>query len=320
MSDKAGRRAATPFRKALAGLALTLLVAACGTPRDFTIYQETITEFQTATDRTAAVSLEYVNGINAFEREYELEQLRADPSRPLNVDKLSNPVLSPTAIAARDRAFSVLKQYTQMLASLADSDASERWKAASERAKAAADVLLADLSENTDIFSGLPLAEATSPLKTISDAVATEIINAKRAAALDAAVEKAAPAIQEISAKLREDLTFVVRQRDSVKQIEIAELSIAYAQAQADNNNSARMKTLRDLDAALQARSQELDTLQGLIQTLDQFDAAHDALVRYARSDKGPQDLNDLVAVVSSYAATAEEIFESFRKAKEALS
>jgi hypothetical protein len=305
---------------AVAGLGLALLLTACGTPRDFSIYQETIADFQTATDRTAAVTLEYVQSINAFERDYELERLRDDPERPLDVSKLSNPILSPTAVAARNQAFSVLKQYTQMLASLADSDASERFRAASARAKAAADTLLADLSTHSEVLSGLPLAEATTPLQTIADAIATEIINAKRAAALDAAVTKAAPAIQEISGTLREDLRFVIRQRDSVKQLEIAELSIAYAQAQAGGNNAARLKTLSELDKALQARSRELATLQGLLQTLDQFDAAHDALVDYARSDKGPQDLNDLIAVVRSYAATAEQIFESFQKAKEALS
>lgn len=319
MTDPARRYLTTPFRRAAAAAGLVLLLSACGTPRDFSIYQETIAEFQTATDRTAAVSLEYVQGINEFERAYELRLLRENPQRPLNVDKLSNPILSPTAIAARDRAFAVLKQYTQMLASLADSDASARWEAASTRAKAAADLLLADLSSHADILSGLPLAEATTPLKTVADAIATEVINAKRAAALDAAVEKAAPAIQEISSKLREDLAFVIRQRDSVRRLDIAELSIAYAQAQQSGNNATRLKTLNDLDAALQSRSRELETLQGLLQTLDQFDAAHDALVSYALSDKGPQDLNDLVAVVRSYAQTAQEIFDSFTKAKDAL-
>ncbi|GAB4392530.1 MAG: hypothetical protein Tsb0032_08500 [Kiloniellaceae bacterium] len=301
-------------------LAGTLLLAACGTPRDFTVYQETIAEFQTATDRTASVALEYVHGINEFEREYELKLLREDPARPLDITRLDSPILSNEALAARDRAFAVLKQYTQMLASLADSDASERWKAASERAKTAADLLVEDLSQNSTTLAELPLSKALSPLKAISDVIATEVINAKRAAALDAAVEKAAPAIQEISAHLREDLAFVIRQRDSVKLLEIAQLTINYGQAQADANNSQRLRTLTEIDAALKTRSSDLATMQGLLQTLDRFDAAHDALVRYAASDKGPQDLADLVAVVQSYTATAEQIFESFKKVKEGIS
>lgn len=313
-------RATVIVWRILAGLSLAFLVAACGTPRDFSIYQETITEFQTATDNTASVTLDYVQGINEFERDYELRLLRENPTRPLNIGRLNNPILSPTAVAARNQAFAVLKQYTQMLASLAESDASERFRAASARAKAAADMLLADFSTHTDILAGLPLAEATTPLQTIADTIATEIINAKRAAALDAAIQKAAPAIQEISVKLREDLQFVIRQRDSVRQLDIAQLTIEYAQAQQSGNNAERLKILTSLDQALQARDRELATLQGLLQTLDQFDAAHDSLVSYARSDKGPQDLNDLVAVVRSYAATARQIFESFKQAKEALS
>lgn len=307
-------------RNILVALSATLFLAACGTPRDFSIYQETIADFQTATDRTAAVALEYVHGINEFERDYELKLLREDPARPLDVTKLDSPILSNEAVAARDRAFGVLKQYTQMLASLADNDASERWKAASERAKSAADLLLEDLANNAPTLADLPLSEAISPLKTISDVIATEVINAKRSAALDSAIEKAAPAIQEISATLREDLAFVIRQRDSVKLLEIGQLSIDYGQAQADGNNSQRLRTLNELDAALKTRSADLATMQGLLQTLDQFDAAHDALVRYAKSDKGPQDLADLVAIVQSYTATAEEIFESFKKVKEGVS
>ncbi|WP_422366615.1 hypothetical protein [Pelagibius sp.] len=298
----------------LSALLLALALAACGTPRDFTVYQESIGEFQAATDRTASVALDYVQGINRFERSYELKLLREDPKRLLNISKLSEPILSSQAIAARDRAFGILKQYTQMLAALAESDVSERWKAASERAKASADTLLIDINADSGILGDLPIGDITSPLKTISDAIATEILNAKRSDALDAAITKAAPAVQEISAKLREDLAFVVRQRDSVKQLEIAELTILYAQAQETGNNSARLSTLSKLDQALEARTQSLSTLQGLIQTLDQFDVAHDALVRYAKSDKGPQDLSDLVTIVRSYSDSAKEVFESFKR------
>jgi len=307
-------------RNAIGALAVTLLLAACGTPRDFNIYQQTVGEFQTATDRTAAVALDYVQSINSFERDYELKQLREDSSRPLDMSKLADPILSPKAISARNQTFGVLKQYTQMLAALADSDASERWKAASERAKASADELLTNLSRDNNTLGKLPIADLTSPLKTISDAIATEIINAKRSAALDSAIEKAAPAIQEISAKLREDLAFVIRQRDSVKQLEIAQLTIDYAQAQQAGDNSLRTKLLTAIDQALKAREEGLSTLQGLLQTLDRFDAAHDGLVRYAKSDKGPQDLSDLVAIVQSYAATADEVFESIKKISEAAS
>lgn len=295
-------------------------LSACGTPRDFTIYQETIGEFQGATDRTAAVTLDYVESINTFERGFELKLLREDPDRPLEIRKLSEPILSPQAIAVRDRTFGVLKQYTQMLAALAESDVSERWKAASERAKASADTLLTDLNNESGLLGDLPISDITSPLKTISDVVATEILSAKRSGALDAAITKAAPAIQEISATLREDLTFVIRQRDSVKQLEVAELTIRYAEAQQNSDNPARLSTLAKIDQALEARTQSLSTLQGLIQTLDHFDIAHDALVRYARSDKGPQDLSDLVTIVRSYSDSADLVFESFRRLTDAAS
>src|SRR5690606_34319642 len=127
-------------------------------------------------------------------------------------------------------------------------------------------------------------------------------------------------AVQEISALLREDLDFVVRQRDSVKLLELAQLSIDYGMAQIDGNDSARLRLLGEIDGTLQTRTRDLATLQGLLQSLERFDAAHDALVRYASSGKGPQDLSDLVAIVQSYAATAEQVLESFQKIKDAVS
>ncbi|WP_193370468.1 hypothetical protein [Pelagibius marinus] len=320
MLSKADRRAATPFRQALSGLALTLLLAACGTPRDFSVYQETIAEFQKATDQTATVALEYVHGINDVERENELKLLREDPDRLLDARKLATPVLTAEALRARDRTFSVLKQYTQMLADLADSDASERWKAASERTAAAAELLIEDLSNVAPSLASLPITDAISPLRTISNVIAKEIIDAKRARALDAAIEKAAPAIQDISALLREDLEFVIQQRDTLKQQEISQLSIEYAQAQQLGNEPVRLAKLREIDQKIRARKEGLITLQSVLQTLDQFDAAHDSLLRYARSDKGPQDLYDLVAIVRNYAATAEEVFAAFKKAGDASS
>ena len=305
----------------LTALAAALLLAACSsTPRDFTIYQQTIGEFQQATDQTAAVALEAVRGINGFERDYELKQLRENPSRPLDIAKLDSPVLSPAAIEARDRAFRLLKQYTQMLAALADNDASERWKIASARTKAAAELLVSDLSRNSGTLAELPIAQALSPLKEITDVIVTKIITARRAAALEAAIEKAAPAIQEISGRLREDLAFVIRQRDSVKLLEIAQLSIDYGQAQLDVNDSTRLRLLGEIDGSLDARTRDLATLQGLMQSLDRFDAAHDALVRYAQSDKRPQDLSDLVAIVQGYSAIADQVFDSFKSAKETVS
>ena len=302
------------------GILPLLALVACSTPQDFTLYQETIGEFQTATDRTASVTLDYVQNINTFERGFELKLLREDPKRPQEIRKLSEPILSPQAIAVRDRTFGVLKQYTQMLAALAESDVSERWKAASERAKSAADTLLTDIQAESDLLSDLPISDITSPLKTISDVVATQILTAKRARALDAAIAKAAPAIQDITATLRDDLSFVIRQRDSVKQLEVAELTIRYAEAQQSGNNAARLSTLTQIDQALEARTRSLATLQGLIQTLDQFDTAHDALVHYAKSDKGPQDLSDLVTIVRSYADSAQSVFESFGRLGEAAS
>ena len=50
-----------------------------------------------------------------------------------------------------------------------------------------------------------------------------------------------------------------------------------------------------------------------LEQTLNRFDRAHDALVTYAKSEKGPQDLSGLVSAVERYASLAKIIFDQYK-------
>ena len=108
-------------------------------------------------------------------------------------------------------------------------------------------------------------------------------------------------------------MDFVVRQRDSVNQLNLLALKIKYQTAREAGNDAQRLKILTKVKQALDARMQTLETLQGLGQALDRFDAAHDALVKYAESDKGPQDLSGLVTIVRQYAAVAKEVFESYK-------
>jgi len=301
------------FRSALGIVCGLLLLAACETPRDFNAYQSAITQFQQATDTTATIALRYVGDINKFEQDYEFKLLEQDPTRELNLLKLMSPAFSPEAIRARAQAFSVLKQYTQMLSELAGSDAADRWKAATERAKTSADTLLKNMSEKTDVLDKLPIANIASPLKTLVDVIATEIINAKRAAALDAAIAKAAPAIQKISAGLKEDLAFVVRQRTSVGILNLSALQIQYQTAREAGNTGKRLQILKKVRKALTSWSETEETLQGLMHVMDRFDAAHDALIKYARSDKGPQNTSDLVTIVRHYADLAKTVFDDFK-------
>lgn len=307
-----------PLRIAFVAVALSLSLSACTAPSSFDAYRSTIAQFQEATDNTATVALLYVRDINNFEQDYEFKLLEDDDSRQLDARKFLKPAFSPTAIRARSQAFSILKQYTQMLAELAASDAGERWRSATKRVQASGDALATTLSGDGDgkVLKGLPIEGITSPLKTLVDAVGTDIINASRAAALDSAILKAAPAVQLISAGLRDDLEFVEKQRDSVNLLNIADLSIKYEQARLAGSKAARLSILKKVRQALESRNRTVATLQGVRQALEQFDAAHDALVNYAKSGKGPQDISDLIAIVDRYTAVATEAFESYKAAR----
>jgi hypothetical protein len=274
-----------------------------------------IGSFRSSTDLTATVALKYVRSVNQFESEYDLTLLKENPARPLDARKFLNPSFSSEAIRVRIRTFNTIKEYGQLLASLADSDAPDHWKAASARTKSSAESLLKSLTVNPKL-KGLPILEsaagALSPLKMLVDVIGTEMINAKRSEALSAAIKKASPAITKISGALSEDIAFVEKQRDSVNLLSISNLSLAYGNAQRSGNNSKRLSILKNFEKALDSRLKTVETMQGLRQALNGFDASHDALVAYAQSKKGPQNLSDLAAVVQHYAGTAKDLFDAF--------
>lgn len=288
--------------------AALIILCGCAAPTSFDQYQQTIQQFQEATDKTSTVTLEFILDMNRFERRLELDRLRADPNRILDLPKnfVANR-FDPEAIAIRVQAFEVIKSYTNLLATLAESDAGERWVSATEGLKGSVDRMAS---------SSKSASQYTSALKELADFVGQALINAKRAKALDAAIKSAAPAINEISSLLKDDLQTVVLQRATIVNIPLITIAGEYQDIQAKAPTPAqeakRNKKIDELEKALMLRDESLQTLQGLQQTMGAFDSAHAALVTYALSDKSPQDISDLITVVNRYSALASALINSF--------
>lgn len=290
--------------------AVSIVAVGCSTQGNFQSYQKVISEFQTATGQTSAATLDYIGSVNKFERDYEFRRLRENGKRKLDVRTLIRGKFMPEAIQVRVQVFTVLRDYTGMLAKLADSDATERWKASTGRLKESAETLIGTLADTkiAPKIKDLPVAAVSGPLKSLADAIGSSIINKKRSDALDGAILKAAPQINRIAELLRRDVVFVTRQRASVALLDLSKIAIEYSEAQQANDDSRRIRLLESLQDALDTRETQLARLSSLEEALNGFSGAHDALVAYAKSDKGSRSLNDLIVGITRYVNIANEI------------
>ena len=136
-------------------------------------------------------------------------------------------------------------------------------------------------------------------------------INQRRAEALDDTIVKYRPVIERISALLREDFDFVAKRRKFIATKALHPLGESYNAAVDRGDDAKRRKLLGTIKTAVTAYEKKVVEIGEIQQALDGFDRAHDALVAYARSDKGPDDLGVLVGEIERYAAVARMLFEA---------
>lgn len=299
----------------LAGLAL----GGCPAPATFDSYQDAIGTFRTATDQTAVVASKYILSINEFERGLVYADLEADPARKLNiVEDLLEQRIDPAAVRTRALAFDVLRRYTDTLAALASSDAGERWKAEAGLLAAGAKELSSNLADPagagaTRLGSLLGDDPEKGPLAVLAGAVGEALIDKRRAQALDEVVVKYKPAIDRISALLRQDFDFVAKRRRFVALAALQPLGEAYNDAVKRRDNAGRLAQLRIIKRAVAEYEQKVVEIAEIQQALDGFDSAHAGLVAYARSDKGPDSLGALVGEIQRYGALAQTLYAAWK-------
>jgi len=255
-------------------------LSGCATaPSSFGQYKSTIQQFQTATDSTATATMAYIQDLNNFERSLEIKMLRDDRARELNLPKyFTGNQFDLTAIDTRSQAFQVIKDYTKMLAMLADSDAETRWVAATGELKKSVDLMTGSTAGQSDY---------TSALTDIANFAGKAWINGKRSKALDEAIVSAAPAIEEISALLGEDMQTVYNQRITAMDLPLFDLLLEYNDIQAGDTSTSsekrRNKLLDELTVIVASRDTTIETLNNLQHSMQAFDAAHLSLVSYAK-------------------------------------
>lgn len=293
---------------------------ACVAPARFTQYQETIQAFQEATDKTAKVTTAYLVDLNNYERRLELDRLRADPNRILNIPaNFLASKFDPDAIYWRVQAFEVLRSFTSLLAALADSDAPDRWKASAKKLQSNTEGLLKTI-EGAEVDIG-KTAAFVGPLTSIITMIGQDYINSRREKALSTAIANAAPAIHTISDLLKRDMETVIVQRARTLNEPLIDIAGEYETVQAkpmsDARERKRLAILDDLQGVLEHREASLLTLQGLSTSMAAFDEALSALETYAKTSQDSRDLADVIATVARYGAAADTLLSAFEDSSE---
>lgn len=315
------------FLCALILSAAIFVLAACGGPKNFKSYQQAIGAFKNATDTTSIAAAKYILNVNKFDRARLFDQYRANVNhKAIDIKKIIKGRYSADAIEIRRRTFSVLNNYVNFLAEVANSDAPDRWASAAAALGTNAENLITTvntkLTKNALKGSKLNLlVGANGPLSKLVTFAGIKFINLKRGQALDRAITSASPVINKIALLLRKDFQAVRDRRAILITDGLLGPLIKYRQARekarstpaSQAKEAARLRHLTGLEAAISDYERQFGALDDIMSAIEKFDQAHAALVAYAKSKKGPKDLGELVAVIKSYAAVAKDISDAFK-------
>jgi DNA-binding FrmR family transcriptional regulator len=293
------------------------MATGCSNNKEFV---KKIDDFQTSVNLTTTAIGTYYLELNSFERELYLQERLLDPSKevltternPKDPSKiiptaLAGRVFSAESIKARTDAIRLLGAYGRNLAELAGTDAPARVAAASK-------VLgenLGRLGTTFDNLTGDQTAKKfVAPAGALSAAfgvIGQLVLEEKRDAALTKAIQEAAPQVRIIIDLLEEDLeTVIVLQQLTGTKAALTELITYYNKNRQNLNLEERRKALDEI-----YRAQERYDIavafnpSGLMSSLRD---AHEALVKYATSDRTPQNLASLVSSLEVFKERAETV------------
>ncbi len=152
----------------------------------------------------------------------------------------------------------------------------------------------------------------------------------------DAATDEKAAAKAEITAQQAEAAQQAVKEREeagasaaaieSAKEEAAAKVKAAReaaaeakkAEAASKASDTARKKAVAKVKTDVEKYETRISEILSIGSAMDAFDDAHAALVAYAQSEKKPEDLAALLAVVQRYAVAAEQVYMVYQTAQKA--
>lgn len=307
---------------ALVLLCVVLAATSCGNQR----YRALIATFEESVETTSAAVGSYFTELNEFERELYLQDRVLDPSLEVAATDdgvptpLVTPVFDPDSIKARMEAIRLLGVYGRRLAELAGTEAPAKFASNVEALGGNLEGLANTFGSLKDKKEGKK-EDATAekyagPVAKIIGVVGQMILERKRDAALTAAIRDGAPAVRNILDLLENDLNEVVNpQRRTGALVTLASLTNDYNERREGMSKSARKEALEEIRRA--AHHYELVLATNPAELIQSMRDAHEALVRYAESDRRPENLAEVVARLEEFHRRAQRVSEAVHELRQ---
>ena len=299
-----------PGRRTLLAVVLFPLLSGCGAAK---FYRAPVARFETGVNQTASTVEPYFIDLNRMESKYRLLD-KVHDNKDWGTEDLA-PRFSPEAIQIRVQALELIKKYARLLSDIAGSSAPKDYQEAADGLGKEVQGL-ADTVAKLGGAKGVP--QIGDPLGKLVNFLGQIKIERERKKALQTAIRAGEEPINELIQLLREDtIAAAALWYQDLKQREAVLLPLYNAQ----RKSAASPEDLESLINNFLDSGREADVISTLAirQLFDDLQAAHNALVSFAKSGARPSGVAGLAAQIDVFAQQAQlvaQLVQSFRAAK----
>lgn len=298
-------------RHGLAVLLALLLMAGCAQTSG---YKEPVAAFRANLDASAAVLAGYYKDMNQLERDCFLQERLHDPKLPVrhaNMGALRGEAFPASAVQARLEAISLLGRYGGRLGELAGSEAPARFESASAALGGNLQTVRANFAELVK-SADANAQDYLTPVGQLAGLLGRMYLEHQRDKALTEAIQQGAPLVEGILDLLKRDMEAVVApQRLTALDQAYTEQILFYDQNRHALTFAERQKVLADLNQA----AQKYYAAKGYrpAELVEGIREAHQALVRYASSDRQPASLSELATAMDVFSSRVKQIADAYK-------
>jgi hypothetical protein len=295
------------------------LLPGCKTPGSF---REPVARFQQGTAQASTALGRYYAELNRFERDVYLDERLYDPAlEVLATDASGQPtpllgkLFSPESIQARMEAISLLGIYAERLATLAGSENPGKLP---EGSKALGEQLGA-LGGRLETLAGQGDSSASryvEPVTTLVGVVGSLYLENKQGEALQKGIEQGEPRVRAIIDLLEADLVglFGLQRLTGAKQA-LASRVVFYNLNKGQLSLAERREVLEDIRRASEAY--EALVVAHPVELARALRDAHEALLRFARSQRELESFEELSAAMGSFLSRVQTATAAVQRIRE---
>ena len=300
-------------REYRAGVLLLLLCSVVAGCRGPSAYKAPVTKFRDSSSVVIESTKAYLIALNKTERDHYIYNQASRPAQIKLIAINEVQVFDPQEIGARIRALDQLADYTDLLYTLATSDAPETARARAKDLGTA----LTGLTDEIGKLSG----DKNDGIKTAAGKafpIIGEILHAIVERTIEQALQKAIVAgdgpVNELIAAIRTDsIVAYERKRNALSDTRRAAVDAYNTEFEKPTKDPVKLKAAADLVAASEDRWEAFQTARP-VDGLDAMQRANTALVKFAKLPKPSiTDFASFVDAMESFASTAKRVGEAVR-------